>query len=89
MMNALGNISTPVYIIGDEEIPVGQFQSFEAQSLAHGVSVNDTAYVVLCKSRAGNEAFYIWINQYIMIPFVLNMKRIHTALDVNSVTWYQ
>jgi hypothetical protein len=88
LMNALGNISTPVYIIADEEIPVGQFRAFEVQSLAHGVSVNDTAYVVLCKSRAGNEAFYIWFNQYIMIPFVLNLKRIH-ALDVNSATWYQ
>ena len=32
----------------------------------------------------------IMVNElnYIMIPFVLNLKRIH-ALDVNSATWYQ
>ena len=46
LMNALGNISTLVYIIADENITTGQCRIHEVPILAHGVSLNDTAYVL-------------------------------------------
>jgi hypothetical protein len=58
IVDSLTQFSSNINHIAGAEISAGQYRVFELQSLAHVVSVND-AYVILCKSRTGNEAFYI------------------------------
>jgi len=81
-------MSTPVHIIADDNIPAGECVIEEVPMLSYGVSVNDTSYIVLCKSRAANESFYQWYNINIMIPFINDIKRVY-GLDANATTWYQ
>ena len=64
LMLLVGLVSTPVYIITDGNIPAGECIIEEVRKLSYGLSVNDTSYVVVCKSRASNHHF---INGIILI----------------------
>jgi len=48
----------------------------------------DKVYWVCCSSRAGNEAFYKWFNEYIMVPYVYNVRRTN-PLSADRVARYQ
>jgi len=47
LISAVGLMSTPVYIIADDNIPAGECVIEEVPMLSNGLSVNDTSYCCL------------------------------------------
>ena len=88
LMGAEGFTSDPVYILADNEMPEEEFAVYEVPGLHAHTGMCGKGYIVLCKTRCCNAAFYNWFNRSILIPFV-EATRAHYDLQSDTLAWFQ
>lgn len=73
--NAFGTIAAPVYVIADNTLSEGAFEVYPVKGLSrHGGDGNGLGYVCFTKTRAANDEFYKWFNDFVVIPFILQIR---------------
>ncbi len=73
--NAFGTIAPPVYVIADDTLSESDFEFYEVKSLSrNGCEGNGTGYACFTKTRAGNDQFYKWFNERVIVPFILKTR---------------
>ena len=60
LMNAEGLVSTPIYVIADDNVLKGDCVIEGVLQLCFGHFVDDTVYIVFSNNRSVNESFYFW-----------------------------
>lgn len=88
LMAAEGFTSDPVYIMADDDMPEGDFAVYEVPGLHAHTGLAGKGYIVFCKTRCCNAAFYDWFNRSILVPFV-EATRMHYSLPRDTLAWFQ
>jgi hypothetical protein len=88
LMFADGTAAAPVFVVADNSMAKGDIDVHEVLGLGIGTDIGSKGYVVFCKTRCGNNAFYRWLNDSILIPMVVSKKALHKAAE-NAITWFQ
>jgi hypothetical protein len=77
LMNAIGTTSIPVYLFADERMDKEICDVYEVPGLGIGTDMTQKGFMVFCQSRAGNENFYKWFNDMVLIPYVTAIRKAH------------
>ncbi len=86
---ASGEQSEPIYIIADDNMGEEDIDIYKVPELAVHTNLESTGYVVFCKSRACNKAFYKWFNKDILLPFIDVLRAKCIPDDARSVACFQ
>ena len=73
LFNAAGTVATAVYIIAVSGMPEGKYEWVEVPGIGRNF---ESAYLVFCHTRAGNDKFYEWWFTDVCIPFMLRVRTI-------------
>lgn len=76
IITAQSRQSDPVFVIADDSMDPESIDVHPFSPLTLGTSDESTAYIVFCKTRCCNDAFYVWINTTVIIPFISKLRRI-------------
>ena len=74
MVNAFGNTSNPVFLIADDKMSEIDFDVHQINGLGTTTAVSSKGYVCFCKSRAGNDKFFTWLNRTVVMEFLDEIK---------------
>lgn len=75
--NALGYTAIPVYCIAVPEMTETQFEYHKIHGLGTNREQSNYGYVCFTKTRACNKAFYAWLAEHILVPFVNESREAH------------
>jgi hypothetical protein len=90
LISAFGNQSHPVFVIADSCMDPEAIDIHEVEGLGVGTDITATGYVVFCRTRCGNTAFFEWYTRTILVGVVVATKeRYHKQLNPESLAWYQ
>lgn len=83
IMSAAGIIcSSIVLVVADENMAKEDISVHKVHTLSISAGVDGVGYVVFCRSRCGNAAFFQWFNVVILGGFLTDIKaQIGVALD--------
>lgn len=70
LMSASGHIGHSIYIIADEGMKKDEIKVYKVHGLCVAPTLSGFGYVVFCKSRAANVAFYRWFNTTVLFEMV-------------------
>lgn len=89
LITAGGDQADPIYIIADDKMGENDIDIHEIKQLSVNSGIDSTAWVVFCKSRACNAAFYKWFNESILLPFIQALRKKYTPNDLSSPACFQ
>lgn len=72
-----GYVTKPIYIFADSRMGADEMIYYECKGLGQGQDVETVGYIVFCKSRACNKAFYHWWLKDIYIPWVAQLRQLN------------
>jgi hypothetical protein len=75
LVSAMGYASFPVFVIANKSMDEHAIDVHRVEGLGIGTSVNEHGYVIFCKSRLGNRAFFDWFILILLIPWVKDLRR--------------
>ena len=79
VINAAGQIcSKLVLLLSDEKLRKDECKVHKIPQLSIGLDANPYGYIIFCKTRCGNPAFFHWLNESVLLPYV-RMLRISFA----------
>lgn len=81
---AFGDIFDPIFVVADDSMEQNDIDVHKIPGLGVGTDIGSFAWVVLCKTRGCNKTFYKWLNQSVLIPAVLKLRK-HNNLPESSV----
>lgn len=87
-MSAHGYVAPPIFIICDESMEKEDLAVHELPAFGVGGRLDETAYLVFCRTRGCNSNFYEWFNTVVLIPFV-QLTRKTMGLPEDSQAWFQ
>lgn len=73
MGSAGGGVAPMVLMVAASELKENEYHAFRVPGLAHSVSTVD-GWLVFCKTRIGNMAFFQWFLRTIAIPTVTSAR---------------
>ena len=82
--NAAGNAAPPVYIIADPSLGEDEFVWEEIPNFGNTADVGTVGYIVACKTRNCNAAFYRWYGTTIVEPFVQKCRTINECKNLDG-----
>jgi hypothetical protein len=88
IMGAAGNVSVPVYVFQDDRMSETDVEIHKVMGLGIGTDVTSSGYMVFMKSRAGNKAFFSWLNTDVIIPYVNDVRKAYDLTKEDPV-WFQ
>ncbi len=77
--NAAGHSADPVYIISHDSMKETDFEVRSITGLGNTSAVDAVGHVVFCRSRCGNNAFYTWFIEKLLVPFVKKCREVKKA----------
>lgn len=87
LINAMGDQCDPIYVIQDKAMGEEDIEVHKVPGLGLGTAM-EFGYVVFCKSRCGNLAFFKWFLKDILIPWIERLKA-HYEIDESEFAWMQ
>eukprot|EP01038_Epipyxis_sp_PR26KG_P017284 gene17284-23836_t len=67
-----------VHCYADDNMPVGAIDCYEVNGIGvSGMPLGDPSWIVFCKTRQMNSAFYLWYWEQINFPFYDSLRRQH------------
>ena len=88
LISAAGYQADPVYILADDNMGLNDLDVQRVAGLGIGTDIGNSGYVVFCKTRCCNIAFYDWFNRYILLPFIEKIKE-NFGIDEAAPAWFQ
>lgn len=88
IISAGGVQADPIFILADENMAEDEMRVVKVPGLGVGTNLDNQGYVVFCKTRSANEKFYSWMMEFVLIPFINQIKK-HYELDENEESWFQ
>lgn len=88
LISADGTAGPPVYVVAHRGMKEGEYKAYPIEGLGYSVGLEDIGYIVLCRDRSMNVAFYKWFIETLLIQFVEKQKRRNT-LPVETLTFFQ
>lgn len=88
IMNAYGQISHPIFVVADETMAEDTIDVYRVPCLSLSVSLESTGWLVFCKTRCCNLAFYRWLLKDMIVDFISLIKK-HHQIDATSLAWFQ
>ena len=85
LVNAFGKTGKPIFVIAHDDMDEDDIDVYEVPGLSIGTEISATGYVVFCKTRFCNDAFYTWLVKKHLVPWVQEIKETF-HLPINSVT---
>ena len=70
LINAAGCQSDPVFVIADSTMPEDVIHPMQVRGLSIGTQIDGKGWLVFCKTRGANEAFYMWFNRVILFKLL-------------------
>jgi len=83
LMSAAGFQADPVYIIADDNLTADEFRVSKIPGLGVGTTIDNVGYVSSTKTRTGNHAYYRWLLQTIVVPYLFKVRTFY-ELPANS-----
>ena len=75
IMCADGIFGDMVHIHGDALMPKGTIDVHECQGIGVSMRYDEKAYIIFCHDRSLNEAYEIWYQDTIVMPFVESLRK--------------
>jgi len=69
-----GMTTAPVFVFADSRMGADDFVVYPCAGLGTGQELDSVGYIVFCKTRACNVAFYTWWMKYIYIPWIKQLR---------------
>jgi hypothetical protein len=88
LMGASGTASKPVYVFQDDRMSEEDIEIYDVLGLGIGTDVTSSGYMIFMKQRAGNKAFFSWLNTNVIIPYVNNVRAANN-LTKDTPAWFQ
>ena len=83
-----GSSRPPVYVISDASMPADVIDCYTIPGLEISTDVMSTGYVVFCRTRCANQAFFAWLNEAIIFT-AIRVRKVVFGLDPDVMTWFQ
>ena len=79
--NAAGILGPPVLLVQDKNLDSEAFYHYEMPGGGIGGGPEDMAYVCVCKTRAGNDAFFRFFVEKVLFRFITHIRETYTHLN--------
>lgn len=87
IMSAGGKVCCPVYILADDSLDKEEFYHYELPGLGVSTDARNRGYIVFCKTRCCNIAFYKWLNESIIVLFIMDIRSGTDGLGDTDTAW--
>jgi hypothetical protein len=88
-ISAFGFQTEPVYVIADDSMDEDAIDVHRVEGLGVGTQLESHGYLVFCKTRCCNLAFFVWYNKHVVIPAVGRGRDHFNCLSSESLAWFQ
>jgi hypothetical protein len=68
--NAAGQVAHPVFCIADDSLAEDAFEFYQVFGLGVSMSPGDYGWLIITKTRNGNDKFYNWFATHVVFEFV-------------------
>lgn len=81
LISRLGHLAPTVDVISSPGMGPTEIDAYKVHGLGGDIGTQSYGYVVFCKSRGCNKAFYQWYNKTVLIPFIQELRNKYELSD--------
>lgn len=92
LMSAAGNAHTPVYVIANPQLDAEEMYPYLVRDLGASTEAGSAGWVVFCKTRGCNKAFFNWYQSEIVQKTIVGLRKIYSNENENNfdeIAWFQ
>lgn len=90
-------MAPPIYMLADDNMDEDELRVYKVPMLGIGTNLIDNyGYVVISKTRCANIKFYKWLYEFVLIPFIVNLRNAFVPLLAHNLkknyctdAWFQ